>query len=431
MNKLRIMNPFGKPEFLDDAAIIIEDGNINSIISGHSPDGFQGDIFDMGGKTVLPGMINAHTHLYSSLALGMPPPKNIPGDFVEILKEIWWKLDLALDHSSAQASFESGLLDCILNGVTTVIDHHASPNFVSGSLDLLVASAEKFGINISVCFEASDRNGLENFQQELDESLHALEKYRDHPHVLPLIGLHASFTLSDESLQKVSDSLQGHQDWGIHIHVAEDLADERDAKSRGYASVIERLDHFSLLNNRCLIVHGIFITRQDRQTLLQHGCKLIHNPSSNANNRVGILETEIIDSLHAGLGTDGKQNNMLAEVNQGLLIRSAKACEPVNYLELLFKNNPNIASHLFAKSLGRISAGAQADLVFYDYHPRTEIHADNFMSHILYGFEKPSDVMSHGIFRVRNGRLPDIDAGAILENAKIQSSRVWEAMQKH
>jgi putative selenium metabolism protein SsnA len=427
LTNLRLMDPFGETEFLENCSILIKDGVIESV--GDPPNDFSGESIDMSGKTVLPGMINAHTHLYSALAMGMPAPKNTPQNFVQILEEIWWKLDLGLDQQSTQASFEAGLLDCIQNGVTTVIDHHASPKHVAGSLDLLVETAKRFGVNIGVCFEISDRNGEVNFQDELAENLRAIDKYKGDSQVLPLLGLHASFTLSDDSLKQIADNLQKRDDWGIHIHVAEDLADEKDAQTKGYESVVQRLDHFSLLNNRSVIAHGIYITRQDRHILLQHGCKLIHNPTSNANNQVGILETEIIESLNPGLGTDGMQSNMLSEAKEGTLIRSAIGGEQINYLQLLFRNNPTIASRLFGKELGHINVGHQADLAFYDYDSRTEPHGTNFMSHLLFGFGKPSDVMSQGIFRMHNYEIPGIDTKAILKNARTQSMKLWAAMQ--
>jgi len=428
LRNLRVLNPFSKPKYLENASILIEDGIIQSV--SDAPLNFDGDTIDMLGKTVLPGMINAHTHLYSSLALGMPAPKNNPGNFVEILKEIWWKLDRSLDEESTRASFEVGLIDCIQNGVTTVIDHHASPNYVEGSLDILVETAKKYGINIAICFESSDRNGAKIFTRELEANLLAICEYADDLHILPLMGLHASFTLSDESLEHVADSLKNLDNWGIHIHVAEDLADELDAQERGYGSVIQRLDHFGLLNNKSLIIHGIYITRQDRHILLQRGCKLIHNPTSNAGNQVGILETEIIESLHPGLGTDGKQNDMLAEAKEGAQIRSAKECLPVDYLKLLFKNNPKIASRLFGKPLGHINKGSQADLVFYDYDPKTEISRKNFKSHIQYGLTRPSDVMTQGVFRMRDGILVDVDTKTIMDDARYQSRKLWKKMKK-
>jgi len=428
LKNLRILNPFGESEYHEQAAILINDSIIEAIYPDDTPQDLDATELDMTGKTCLPGMINNHTHLYSTLAMGMPAPKNVPTNFVEILKEIWWKLDRGLDEESTRSSFDAGLLDCLKNGTTTVIDHHASPNFVQGSLDVLVKSAQQFGINLGVCFEASDRNGMDNFKAELAENLRALKKYEDHPSVLPMMGLHASFTLSDDSLKMVADSMADNPDWGIHIHVAEDLADQRDAQSRGYESVIERLDHFGLLNNRSHIIHGVYINRTDRHLLLTTGCRLIHNPTSNAGNQVGILESEIIDSLHAGLGTDGKQNNMLAEVKEGDLIRSAASNHLVDYMELLFANNPEIISRAFGREIGHVDVGAQADLLFYDYDPRTEIHADNYKRHILYGLDTPVDVMTRGEFRMQNSHIPGVDEKRIKSNARTQAQRLWSNM---
>lgn len=429
LHNLRLLDPFGETTYLDNAYMLIENGVISAVSDVMTAADFAGETLDMGGKTVLPGMLNAHTHLYSTLALGMPSPKKVPENFVEILQEVWWKLDLSLDEASAKASFETGMMDALRNGVTTIIDHHASPNFVQNSLDVLVETAEKLGLNISVCFESSDRNGIDNFQDELNENLRAIEKYQDYPNVAPLLGLHASFTLSDESLQQIADALKRFPETGIHIHVAEDLADEKDAQARGYESVIQRLDHFGLLTNRSLIIHGVYINRTDRHTLLKTGCRLVHNPTSNAGNQVGILETEIIESLHAGLGTDGKQNDMLSEVREGDLIRSAASGHQLDYLKLLFDHNPEIINRYFEPTLGHLSPGNQADLVFYDYQPRTEIHQDNFISHILYGLGNPSDVMTRGEFRMKSGQILNMNETEMFKKAQIQSKRVWKAMQ--
>lgn len=429
LHNLRMIDPFGEREFMEEVSIVIEGEKIKFVGRKYSHVGFEGQILDMQGKTVLPGIINAHTHLYSTLAMGMHPPARTPKNFVEQLQEVWWKLDRGLDEDSTRASFEAGLMDCILNGTTTVIDHHASPHYVEGSLDLLAEIAESFGINISLCLESSDRNGEANFLAELKENIRAIRKYSDSPYIAPRLGLHASFTLSDDSLTMVSGALKALPDCGIHIHVAEDLADEKDAQSRGYRSVIQRLDDFDLLSNQSLIIHGIFISREDRHLLLKHGCKLVHNPTSNAKNQVGVLETEIIESMAPGLGTDGMQNNMLKEAKEGNLVRAASESPPVDYLELLFQNNPDIAVKLFGKLLGHIEEEAQADMVFYDYDPRTKLHADNFAAHLLSGLEKPSDVMTRGAFRLRNKQLVGQDEAQIRETARKQSRRLWKAMK--
>ena len=431
LTNARIIDPFGETEYIEDGYILIEDETIIKIGAGSAPKIAVDEKIDLHEKTVLPGMINAHTHLYSALAMGMPPPKNIPTNFVEILNEVWWKLDLALDKESTKASFEAGLLECLRSGVTTVFDHHSSPNFTNGSSEILANTAENFGQNISIAFEITDRNGKDKFNSGLQENIDSFNSFKNNPYVHPLIGLHASFTLSDNSLKSIYSELKGLQNCGIHIHVSEDKADEIDAKVKGYKSVIDRLNMFNLINKHSFFIHGIYSSDIDMELLKNTGATLVHNPTSNANNHVGILPNSHISQLNAGLGTDGMRTNMLVEAQQGTLIRGShiKGEEPsIDYLELLFKNNPIIATHAFGRKIGHLSPGNQADLAIYDYNPRTAITEDNFAGHILFGFSNPNNVIVRGKYRIKNRKFMDASERHIKANAQKQSLRLWDKM---
>ena len=436
MNKLlintRFIDPFGETEYIENGYILIEDETIVKIGAGSASEITVDEKIDLQGKTVLPGMINAHTHLYSALAMGMPAPKNTPTSFTEILKEVWWKLDISLDEDSTKASFESGLVECLKSGVTTVFDHHSSPNYSEGSLELLVNTAEDFGQNISIAFEITDRNGKDKFELGLQENIDSITKFRDNPHAHPLIGLHASFTLSDESLQTIYSKINELHNWGIHIHVAEDVADEKDAQSNGYKSVIDRLKKLKLINEHSFIIHGIHSSDKDIELLKNAGATLVHNPTSNANNRVGMLPNSHISTMNAGLGTDGMRANMLEEAQQGTLIRSSHLQgdeSSIDYLELLFKNNPEIASRAFGCKIGHLSPGNQADLAIFDYQPRTAITKDNFAGHILFDFGQPTDVLSRGKYRIKNRKFVVASERKIKENANLQSQKLWNKMK--
>ena len=430
LTNCRIVNPYGEISFLDNGSILIEDGLIKEL--GLLDTSVQVDeTVNLSGKTVLPGMINAHAHLYSALAVGMPFPKGNPTNFTEVLEQVWWILDMALDKESTKASYESGLVDHLRHGVTTVIDHHSSQNYVNGSLQLLADTADKLGINISGTFEMTDRNGEQTFQESLDENIQFHQKYKGSKSVRPLIGLHASFTLSDESLQAIANALKNESNWGIHIHTAEDKADQLDAVNRGYKSTLDRLNHFGLLNENSLVIHGIHFVEEDINIIRDTGAMLVHNPSSNSNNRVGMTPNEIINDLMAGLGTDGMQGNMLAEAKEGTLIRSGHltgGAPGVNYAELLFKNNPEIASKLFGRKMGKLDPGYSADLAIFDYIPRTDFNENNWIGHTLFGMENPSDVMTNGIFRIRNNEFIGINEQDLLKNADVQSRKLWNKM---
>ncbi|UCH10853.1 MAG: amidohydrolase family protein, partial [Fidelibacterota bacterium] len=341
--------------------------------------------------------------------------------------------DLALDEESVLASFESGLLSALKAGVTTVIDHHSSQNFIPGSLDLLATCARRVGINISLCFEITDRNGPERFQNGLEENLRATQQYDNDPHIRPLIGLHASFTLSDASLAQIREAINEIDGWGVHVHVSEDVSDETDARGKGYSSVVQRLDSYGLLNNNSILAHGLHILPEDCRTIRESGAALVHNPTSNANNRVGVLPSDLIHSLHPGLGTDGMQSSMLAEAKEGMLVRSSHLPgdqKNPDYLELLFRRNSEIATRLFGRPIGMIEPGYQADLAVYDYHPRTELSSSNIRGHILYGLAQPCHVLTRGEFRVRDYCVTPVDEEEATARARAESTRLWAAMQK-
>ncbi len=428
-----LVNPFAKNICYDNGYIAITGDKIAGIGGGQPNFSSDWQVIDLQGKLVLPAMINTHTHLYSALALGMPGPAKPPQNFVEKLERIWWKLDRALDYDSVRASFEAGLLDCLRCGVTTVIDHHSSQAAIKGSLAILAEVATKLGMTVSTAFEVTDRNGPEVFAAGLAENLEFYRFYYEHDNIRPLIGLHASFTLSDESLQKIRESVKDLPEWGIHIHVAEDTADEADARRRGYRSVIDRLNKFDLLNERSLVIHGLHTTAEDIALLEANGAMLVHNPTSNANNRVGLLAGEKIERMQAGLGTDGMQANLLKEAKEGTLIRSSHlpgGAANVDYLKMLFVNNPVIAERLFKRPFGSLQVGRRADLAIYDYAPRTAITADNCGGHILFGIDLPADVMAGGKFKIRDSQWVDKNTLMELKNAQDQSEKLWSKMKE-
>ncbi|MGA2503002.1 MAG: amidohydrolase family protein, partial [Anaerolineales bacterium] len=142
-------------------ATVVTDGQIVAAVGDSSemkrryPDA---NSIDCTGQVVLPGFICAHHHFYSTMARGMAIPGEPAGNFVEILERLWWKVDRALLEEDILLSAQIPLIDCIRNGTTTVIDHHASPTMRDGSLDLIEKAVRQAGIRASLCYEVSDRN---------------------------------------------------------------------------------------------------------------------------------------------------------------------------------------------------------------------------------------------------------------------------------
>lgn len=261
-----------------------------------------------------PGAVNAHTHVYSGLApFGLPQPRVPPRNFVEILETIWWRLDRALDARALRASARYYVAHALLSGTTTLVDHHESPAFIDGSLDVLAEACEELGIRALLCYGATERNGgREEGRQGLAECARFI-RARGHPRVRALVGLHASFTISDETIREAADLCRS-LGVPLHVHVAEDGADVVDAARRGYAGPLERLQALEALRPGSILAHGIHLNIAEVSVADAAGCWFVQNPRSNEGNRVG-YPLALAASTHVALGTDGYPADMREEAS--------------------------------------------------------------------------------------------------------------------
>ena len=258
------------------------------------------------------GQVNAHTHLYSGLVpFGMPEPTPAPENFVQILERVWWKLDRALDADSLRASARWYLAEARRLGTVGLIDHHESPNLIEGSLDILADACQAVGMPAVLCYGATERNGgRAEARRGLAECRRFIEN-NTRPLVRGVIGLHASFTVSDETLREAADLCRELQTV-MHVHVAEDLADVTDAQRRGWAGPLERLAELGALPPGSIIAHGVHLDASQVQRCEQMGCWLVQNPRSNRGNRVG-YPAALRESRHVALGSDGYPSDMVTE----------------------------------------------------------------------------------------------------------------------
>jgi putative selenium metabolism protein SsnA len=393
---------------------------------------------DLRGKLVAPGLICAHTHLYSALARGMPALNPPPNDFLEILKKIWWRIDWAHNEETIYYSALVGAMDAALSGTTLLIDHHASPSWIRGSLKLVKQALQEVGLRGVLCYEVSDRGGMPERDAGIEENVDFITAHKDHPHFRGLFGAHASFTLSNDSLRMCShlaDELRS----GLHIHVAEDLIDVRDARAKYHRTVIERIDEFGGLNERTLLAHGTHLSASEVDRVVQARSWLVHNPRSNMNNSVGYaFPTRFGERV--GLGTDGISSDMLAEAKFAFFksrdssfghppsngeIHKEKESGILDVLQL-FANNSHLASEIFGANFSRLLPDAEADLVILDYTPPTPLTKDNLAGHLVFGIDRShvESVMVGGRFVVRDRRIPHLD----LEKIFKKSSRLAQLL---
>lgn len=256
---------------------------------------------------------NAHTHLYSGLVpLGMPDPQPAPRCFTEILERVWWKLDRALDERTLRASARYYVAHALLQGTSALIDHHESPEFIEGSLDVLADACEELGLRAVLCYGATERNGgLEEGKRGLAECRRFLESNK-RSLVRGVVGLHASFTVSDETI-RAAGNLAREFDTVLHVHVAEDIADVADAQKRGYPGPLERLLALGALVPRSILAHGVHLSEAQVAVAQEAECWFVQNPRSNAGNGVGFPHG-FGNASRIALGTDGYPSHLDDEV---------------------------------------------------------------------------------------------------------------------
>ena len=426
-----------QPQILSNITLLIQEDRIQqideaSVLLEQYP---QEDVVDAGGQLVMPGNICAHTHFYGAYARGMAIPGDPPADFPAILRRLWWNLDLALDMDAVRASALVCLVDAIKHGTTSLIDHHASPNALAGSLDTIAKAIDQSGLRAVLCYEVTDRNGMDEMQAGIEENIRFIESSTAHPRIRGTFGLHASMSLNDETLQACADAAS--DDMGFHIHVAEHESDEEDSLRRSGKRVVPRLDEYGIWRENTIAAHCVHIDGDEQKILRERGVWITHQPRSNMNNAVGAMRFDamVADGMKICLGNDGFSNNMWAEWKAAYLLhkvvsRDARQANGSDVAYVATVNNARLLEQFFPdQSIGEIAVGSQADLIFVDYQPFTDLNADNLPWHILFGFESSmvTSTMVAGRFLMQDRKLLTLDETAIAEEARSLAPKVWDA----
>jgi putative selenium metabolism protein SsnA len=392
---------------------------------------------DAHGQLIMPGNICGHTHFYGAFARGMAIPGDPPRDFPEILAKLWWRLDKALTLEDVRYSALVCLVDAIKHGTTTLIDHHASPNAIEGSLDAIAEAVQAAGLRASLCYEVSDRDGPERARAGIAENVRFANSVASSlaPMLGASFGLHASLTLSSETLAECVAAAQG-LDIGFHIHAAEGVADEEDSLKRSGKRVIERLHDAGILGPKSIMVHCVHVDAWEMEILRNTGTWATHQPRSNMNNAVGVAPVEMMlrGGIPVGMGNDGFSNNMWAEWKTAYLVHKVWHGDPrraggYDIMQMAVANNAALARVFWPEgTVGELSPGAHADLILVDYHPFTELSAGNLPWHILFGFEADAvtSTMVAGKWLMRDRQLLTLDEAAIAARARELSAGVWE-----
>ena len=433
----RILSLDSKNRVLESGSVEVRDdggiGAVRSLAALGREQSSDGDRLDAGGRLLMPALINCHTHLYSTLARGIPLPGKPPRNFPEILKKLWWRLDRALNRQDIYYSALVGVMDSARCGVGSLVDHHSSPSAVGGSLDLIERAFREVGLRGMLCYETTDRNGPANAREGIEENVRFIERTRKSDGLVSAcFGLHASFTLGDRTLRRAVEANESLKA-GFHVHVSEDRSDNHDARRKHGKSPVRRLYEAGILDGRALAAHCIHVSNADITALARHQINVVHNPQSNCNNAVGAARVlEMVKAgVLVGLGSDGYSPRMWDEFKAAFHVQKLRAGDPrVAYAEayaLALLNNRAIARKVWNLELGRIEAGARADLVLYDYFPPTPLTADNIFGHALFGIAHApvNALMVNGRFVIRDRQFVNLDERATAEKAAACARALW------
>ena len=419
-----------------NATVVIQDENIVALgqtneMRQRYPDAQS---IDCTGKLILPGFICAHHHFYSTLARGMGIPGVPAENFTQILERLWWKVDRSLSEEDILISSQIPLMECIRNGTTTIIDHHASPSIREGSLDIIENAVRQSGLRASLCYEVSDRNIPSGGIIENERFIRKIQK--GDGQICAMMGLHASFTLSDSTLEECVRIAHENQ-VGCHIHVAEDAADREDSLRKYGVSTVERLNRLGVTGNKSLFIHCVHIDEAEMEILADTHTAVVHNPESNMNNAVGV--TPLLKLLNkgvlVGLGTDGMGSDMLAQMRCAYLLHRLANHDPrVAFLEapqLLLQNNAEIAYRQFGIRMGVIGEGLPADFAILDYLPPTPLDQSNFLGHLIFGLVDSTvdTTVCKGKILMQDKQIVGMDQERITARSRELAPQMWKRLQ--
>jgi putative selenium metabolism protein SsnA len=370
----------------------------------------------------------------------------LPGEpaatFPQILERLWWRLDKLLQPDDIAYSVLVFLCDAIRHGTTTVIDHHASPNAIAGSLDAIAYGCSQAGVRACLCYEMTDRDGPERFRQGLAENQRFGRRVRaldeaERGMLAASVGLHASFTLSDESLQEAA-GLARDLDLGCHIHVAEDRSDVEDSLRRSGVRAVGRLARAGVLGPKSIAAHCVHVDDEEMEVLRSTSTWVVHNPRSNMNNAVGTARVPamLAAGIPVGLGNDGFSMNMFQEMKAAYLVHKQASGDPRTLgadrvVEMQWRNNAALASTLLnVTGLGDVGVGSPADLIILDYQAPTPVTAANLPWHIAFGIdgEHVRTSIVGGRVLMRERQLLTLDEEHIHAKARELAARLWHRL---
>ena len=439
LNNATLVTFWASKPFLESALIalegrtIVDFGRVGKLIDRYD----DPETLDVGGRVIIPGLVNAHTHLRRTLAQGMPVKGELPRSFEDIQESLWWKFDRALSKEDVYLGAKVGLLDSVRAGVTTVVDHHSSPATIPGSLDVVEQAFAEMGVRGSLAYATTDRYGERASRASIEENRRFLERCKtSRPEMMTgLFGLESSSSISDATLDRAL-GVAKELDSAFHVHVSEDVVDLEKSRLEYGATPVERLADKGVLREGSLAVHCVRLDSEDYRRLKQSGARVVLNPQSNADGGVGMADVTRFRGagIPVALGTDGFTAGVLEEFRAAALLqrvsgRHASGARREAF-QAAFVGNSQLAMGLFGATVGKIKPGARADLLVLDYRPATPLGIENLEDHVFFGLSRAPTyaVIINGRLVFQQGVFPGIDEPRVRADAREAARRLWNRL---
>jgi 5-methylthioadenosine/S-adenosylhomocysteine deaminase len=417
---------------LEHADILIEDSKIIAV--GEKTKIKPDRIIDGTGRIVLPGFICGHTHLYGILLRGAPLKMEAPSDFMQILDRIWWRADSAFSKEDAYASALISCYEFIRSGTTCFADTYSGPVTIEGVLDGIAKGVTEVGMRGILAFESTERNSQEEGKRGLQENVRFIKQLKQKPNDLlhGMYSLHASFTISDELIQKTrqqADKLPAP----LTIHTSEGLVDVYHNIERYDKRTVERLFDLDFLGSDVVLAHCVHVNTDELKLIHGSGACVAHNPMSNMNNAVGVAPVkEMMDlGIPVCLGNDGFIFDAIENMRTAYLIHKvhhldSRVTTPQQILEMATIKGAQCYG--LADELGSIEPGKRADLVILHPNPRaTPILPEGVASYIIYGLtaHNVETVLINGEAVVENHHITTIEAEKVEKTLERVVPKLW------
>lgn len=394
------------------------------------------EYIDAKGKLIMPAFINTHEHIYSAMARGLSIKGYNPKGFLDILDGQWWTIDRKLTLEQTKYSAMDTMISCIRNGVTTIFDHHASFGHIKDSLFTIADVAKELGIRSCLCYEVSDRDGMDKAREAVMENAEFIRyALKDDSDMLAgMMGMHAQFTISDETMELAAANKP--DEVGYHIHVAEGIEDLHDCLKKYGKRIVDRLMDCNILGEKTLLGHCIYINPHEMELIKDTNTMVVHNPESNMGNACECPPTmELVHrGILTGLGTDGYTHDMTESYKVANVLHKHHLCDANaawgEVPKMLFENNAAIANRYFKAPLGVLKEGAAADVIVVDYIAPTHLDENNINGHILFGMTGRDVVttIANGKVLMKDREVTVVDVEEAYAKCRESSAKLWKSI---